>query len=252
MGGDFMNNKVISLLKDKNYVLPQYLLKNYKNIGLNSEELIFLIYLINLEKPIVCDYNIFSEDVNMKVPEILTLINNLKEKNIIEIEKWCKEQFEGKPEYSRRTPKTNIRGISAAKEGEEETEEQRELRLGQALNKDRAMGRAFSELETALKTKPIFEVVPYDNGRRGLLVAKIQIKDKTAQIPLLFTTPRFGIYTGDFTIGSYAKFTREGELTTVDVSNFNTSTLNKGGLFSSYGKLVSLVVRKLDWQDHIK
>ena len=247
-----MNNKVISLLKDKNYVLPQYLLKNYKNIGLNSEELIFLIYLINLEKPIVCDYNIFSEDVNMKVPEILTLINNLKEKNIIEIEKWCKEQFEGKPEYSRRTPKTNIRGISAAKEGEEETEEQRELRLGQALNKDRAMGRAFSELETALKTKPIFEVVPYDNGRRGLLVAKIQIKDKTAQIPLLFTTPRFGIYTGDFTIGSYAKFTREGELTTVDVSNFNTSTLNKGGLFSSYGKLVSLVVRKLDWQDHIK
>ena len=58
------------------------------------------------------------------------------------------------------------------------------VRLGQALNKDRAMGRAFSELETALKTKPIFEVVPYDNGRRGLLVAKIQIKDKTAQIPL--------------------------------------------------------------------
>lgn len=126
------------------------------------------------------------------------------------------------------------------------------VRLGQALNKDRAMGRAFSELETALKTKPIFEVVPYDNGRRGLLVAKIQIKDKTAQIPLLFTTPRFGIYTGDFTIGSYAKFTREGELTTVDVSNFNTSALNKGGLFSSYGKLVSLVVRKSDWQDHIK
>ena len=69
---------LLRLLKDKNYVLPQYLLKNYKNIGLNSEELIFLIYLINLEKPIVCDYNIFSEDVNMKVPEILTLINNLK------------------------------------------------------------------------------------------------------------------------------------------------------------------------------
>ncbi len=91
-----MNNKVISLLKDKNYVLPQYLLKNYKNIGLNSEELIFLIYLINLEKPIVCDYNIFSEDVNMKVPEILTLINNLKEKNIIEIE--LKKNKEGKLE----------------------------------------------------------------------------------------------------------------------------------------------------------
>ena len=56
-------------------------------------------------------------------------------KNIMEIEKWCKEQFEGKLEYSRRTPRCNIRGIIAAKEGEEETEEQRELRLGKALNK---------------------------------------------------------------------------------------------------------------------
>ena len=56
-------------------------------------------------------------------------------KNIIEIEKWCKEQFEGKPEYSRRTPRSDIEGIKAAKEGEEETEEQRELRLGNALKK---------------------------------------------------------------------------------------------------------------------
>ena len=54
-------------------------------------------------------------------------------KNIIEIEEWCKEQFEGKPEYSRSTPRTGIKGIRAVKEGEEETEEQRELRLGQAL-----------------------------------------------------------------------------------------------------------------------
>ena len=60
---------------------------------------------------------------------------NIQADNIIKIEKWCKEQFEGKPEYSRRTPRSNIGGISAAKEGEEETEEQRELRLGNALNK---------------------------------------------------------------------------------------------------------------------
>ena len=56
---------------------------------------------------------------------------NIQADNIIKIEKWCKEQFEGKPEYSRRLPK-QINGISAAKE---ETEEQRELRLGKALNK---------------------------------------------------------------------------------------------------------------------
>ena len=54
-------------------------------------------------------------------------------KNIMEIEEWCKEQFEGKPEYSRRIPRKDIRGIKTAKEGEEETEEQREVRLGKAL-----------------------------------------------------------------------------------------------------------------------
>ena len=37
----------------------------------------------------------------------------------MEIEEWCKEQFEGKPEYSRRTPRTHIKGIRAVKEGEE-------------------------------------------------------------------------------------------------------------------------------------
>ena len=64
------------------------------------------------------------EDINLRKTAL---------KNIIEIEEWCKEQFEGKPEYSRRTPRSNIGGIMAAKEGEEETEEQRELRLGKAL-----------------------------------------------------------------------------------------------------------------------
>ena len=56
-------------------------------------------------------------------------------KNIMEIEEWCKEQFEGKPEYSRRLPRQGIEGISVAKEGEEETEEQRELHLGRALRR---------------------------------------------------------------------------------------------------------------------
>ena len=53
--------------------------------------------------------------------------------NIIEIEEWCKEKNEGKPEYSRKLPR-QIKGISAAEEGERETEEQRELRLGRALS----------------------------------------------------------------------------------------------------------------------
>ena len=82
-------------------------------------------------------------------------------KNIMEIEEWCKEQFDGKPEYSRRTPKTNIRGISAAKEGEEETEEQREVRLGHALS--------------TFKQKDIWK--NYQEGKEQLL-SREEIKQK--------------------------------------------------------------------------
>ena len=53
---------------------------------------------------------------------------------IIEIEKWCEEKFEGKPKYMRKTPRASINKIKVAKKGEQETEEQRELRFGIALS----------------------------------------------------------------------------------------------------------------------
>ena len=46
-------------------------------------------------------------------------------KNVQEIKKWA--------DRNKMKPRTRIEGISAAKEGEEETEEQEEIRLGQAL-----------------------------------------------------------------------------------------------------------------------
>lgn len=81
-----MNNKIIDLLKEKNYVLPSYLMRNYKEIGLNANLLLFMIYLINLEEPIVCDYNKFSKDVNVNEKDVLLIINELKEKGLLEIE----------------------------------------------------------------------------------------------------------------------------------------------------------------------
>ena len=110
-----------------------------------------------------------SFEVKGNLHDFVELENEVKDinyrktalKNIIEIEKWCKEQFEGKPEYSRRTPKTNIRGISAAKEGEEETEEQREVRLGHALS--------------TFKQKDIWK--NYQEGKEQLL-SREEIKQK--------------------------------------------------------------------------
>ena len=53
------------------------------------------------------------EDINLRKTAL---------KNIIEIEEWCKEQFEGKPEYSRRTPSTKA-------------DDPREKTLGNALSR---------------------------------------------------------------------------------------------------------------------
>lgn len=81
-----MNNKVMSLLKNKNYLLPEYLLRNYKPLGLDESLLIFIIYLMSLNNPIECNYDVMSKDMNLDTKEILMLINSLKEKGFIEVE----------------------------------------------------------------------------------------------------------------------------------------------------------------------
>ena len=70
-----MNKNVINLLKDKNYIMPSYLLKNYKKIGLTSDLFVLVCYLINLDNPIVCDYKRFSNDLNIEQLEVMNMIN---------------------------------------------------------------------------------------------------------------------------------------------------------------------------------
>ncbi len=81
-----VNNKVINLLKDKAYFIPGYLLKNHIKLGLNGDSLLIMIYLLNLNNPIECDYSKISEDLGMDKQIIMTLINDLKEKGFIDIE----------------------------------------------------------------------------------------------------------------------------------------------------------------------
>ena len=79
-----MNKNVINLLKDKNYIMPSYLLKNYKKIGLTSDLFVLVCYLINLDNPIVCDYKRFSNDLNIEQLEVMNMINDLTLKKMIE------------------------------------------------------------------------------------------------------------------------------------------------------------------------
>lgn len=80
-----MNSKVIEILKNRDLVVPSFLICNYKSLGLKPNNVIILIYLLNLKSPIVCNYEEFAKDLNTDVKSIMNEINELLELNIIEI-----------------------------------------------------------------------------------------------------------------------------------------------------------------------
>jgi len=81
-----MNTKVLDLLKQRDYVVPKFLIEKYNTLGISAENVILLIYLINQNTPIVCDYQKISSDLNIDLMTVMTKINELASKKIIEVE----------------------------------------------------------------------------------------------------------------------------------------------------------------------
>lgn len=80
-----MNSRVIELLKEKPIIIPQILFKNYKNLNITEEELIILIYIINLGDKILYNPDLFTKELNIDKYKAMQLLSNLSEKNIINI-----------------------------------------------------------------------------------------------------------------------------------------------------------------------
>lgn len=78
-----MMEKVINLLEYGTINCPRLLLLNYKNLKITSEELILVIYLLN-ETDIFNPKKI-ADEMHLKMPEVLELINSLEEKGILTI-----------------------------------------------------------------------------------------------------------------------------------------------------------------------
>ena len=93
-----MNELVINIIKDKPLTIPKILLKNYKKLGVNEEELLVLICLINKGEKSVYDPNIFIEELDMDKYKAMQLLNDLTEKNIISI-KLENNKYGKKEEY---------------------------------------------------------------------------------------------------------------------------------------------------------
>lgn len=80
-----MNKDILNILKSKNYIMPNFLLTNYKKLDLSEDLTILLTYLINLDSPIVCDYKKFSNETNISQKEVMGMINELSIKKMLEI-----------------------------------------------------------------------------------------------------------------------------------------------------------------------
>jgi len=111
--------------------------------------------------------------------------------NILEIEEWCKETFEGEPEYRRRMPRSTIEGIQAPKDGEEETKEQREIRLGRVKlrlrkkYKNKSMGKLTStEIEVLKRLQRLESEYDIDSDLANIMEVEEWCKETFEGLPI--------------------------------------------------------------------
>lgn len=79
-----MLEKIVDIIKDKDIVIPRLLFFNYKKLNITEEELVLIIYLINMDN---C-FNLkkISKELDTNNKDLLKLINSLIEKDLLEIQ----------------------------------------------------------------------------------------------------------------------------------------------------------------------
>ena len=77
-----MTSKVIELIKNGNILIPKLLLTNYKKLQISDNELILLIYLINNND---FDPARISKDLDIKIPDILKMVDSMSKKDILKL-----------------------------------------------------------------------------------------------------------------------------------------------------------------------
>ena len=79
-----MINKVIDLIKNEPFYIPNILFKNYRKLNITDSELIVLIYLMNSD--VSFNPKKISKDLNFELNEVMNIINSLTEKGILKID----------------------------------------------------------------------------------------------------------------------------------------------------------------------
>ena len=79
-----MIDKVVEVLKSV-YTFPSILLKEYKKLNIEDNELVIIIYLLN-QKDLEFNPSKISKDLNTDINNILNIINELSKKDILKID----------------------------------------------------------------------------------------------------------------------------------------------------------------------
>lgn len=93
-----MNEVVINILKEAPLTIPRILLRTYKKLNISEEELLVLICLINKGEKSIYNPNMFTLELDMDKYKAMQLLNDLTEKNIIDI-KLENNKYGKKEEY---------------------------------------------------------------------------------------------------------------------------------------------------------
>lgn len=78
-----MVEKLENIIKERDIIISSILFKNYKKLNITDQEFIILIYLMNDKE---FNPKKISEDLNLKMPEVLTIIDSLSSKDVIKVE----------------------------------------------------------------------------------------------------------------------------------------------------------------------
>lgn len=80
-----MDEKIINVIMDKPIIVPKIIFKNYKKLNITEEELIILIFIINLGNKVSYNPDIFVSELNIEKYKVMEIINSLSEKKMIDI-----------------------------------------------------------------------------------------------------------------------------------------------------------------------
>ena len=81
-----MKDNILKYLTEKPLIIPKVLFKNYKKLNITEEELIVIVYLINIGKKISYNPKVIAEELDMDKYKVMQILNNLSEKKLINVD----------------------------------------------------------------------------------------------------------------------------------------------------------------------